>query len=131
MERKVFFAGYSKKADYFISILNKWEAAWESKKIEHYEQLYSREEFFSQGMRWDDWRAKKAHTFELYTRIDISIDNIFLADFSESTAVLKFVQSYNSDRFNTVDGKKLSLVKKAKQWKICRENPIPKEELLL
>ncbi len=130
-ERKSFFAEYRQKRDFFIAILNNWEDAWESKKIENYEKHYSADQFFSQGMGWDVWKVKKSHTFKMYTKIDISVDNIFLADFSESTAVLKFIQSYESNRFKTVDGKKLSLVKQAEQWKICKENPIPKEELLL
>lgn len=130
-ERRNFIAQYNEKRDFFIGILNRWEEAWESKNIEKYERHYSTKEFFSQGLGWDPWRIKKERTFQLYTNIEISIDNIFLAELSETTAVLKFVQSYESDRFKTIDGKKLSLVKDADQWKICKENPIPKEELLL
>ncbi len=130
-ERETILTEYTHRSNYFISLLNQWEAAWESQNITQYSIYYHPDKFFSQGMEWDAWKERKQRTFEMYSTIEISLDKIFLSEFSESTAVLKFLQGYKSDRLNVVNGKKLSLVKSSGAWKIYRENSLPKEELLL
>lgn len=130
-KRKTIIAAYKRQRDFFVSLLNKWEDAWESMDIEKYARFYHEDNFFGQGLEWVEWKEKKARTFEAYSKIDITINNIFLADISESTAVLKFVQGYKSDRLDVVNGKKLILAKNNDAWKIYQENTFPKEELLL
>ena len=131
IERKRIIAKYKKQRDFFISLLEKWEKAWESKNIENYALFYNKNEFIGQGLDWGAWKEKKTRTFELYNEIEISLDNIFLADISESTAVMKFMQGYKSDLLSIVNGKKLNLVKSEGGWKIYQENTFPQEELLL
>jgi hypothetical protein len=63
--------------------------------------------------------------------IEISIDKIFLSDYSDSIAVIKFVQAYKSDKINVINGKKLQFVNNNGIWKIFSENTFPKEEHLL
>lgn len=111
--------------------LNEWSKAWSSREIEKYQVLYDKERFISRGMKWDEWMEYKQRTFENYTMIEIGINNFFLSDFSESTAVLKFVQSYKSNRLESVNGKKLTVIRREDGWKIFNETSIPKEELLL
>ncbi len=130
-KRKTILSAYQAKSSYFIAILDTWQKDWETRNIDHYSRHYHPEKFFSQGMHWEEWKTKKAATFTMYSMINISIDNIFLADFTDSTAVLKFFQTYESNRFKTTNGKRLLLVKSDSQWKICQESSIPKEELLL
>lgn len=129
--RKKILAAYKKQRIFFVSLLNKWEAAWESMDIENYARFYHKDNFYGQGLEWLEWKEKKSRTFEMYSKIDITIDKIFLADISESTAVLKFVQGYRSDRLDVINGKKLTLAKSNDAWKIYQENTFPKEELLL
>jgi hypothetical protein len=89
------------------------------------------EKFYGQGMLWDAYIEHKAHTFSLYDTISITLDKIYLSEFSETTAVVKFIQGYRSDRIQVVNGKKLYFVKDKGSWKIYRESTMPNEELLL
>ena len=130
-ERNKILARYKKQRDFFVSLLEKWENAWESMNIQNYARFYHEDKFFGQGLDWPGWQEKKSRTFEIYSEIQISIDNIFLADISESTAVLKFMQGYKSDRLNVLNGKKLNLVKSDGSWKIYQENTFPQQELVL
>lgn len=115
----------------FKVLLENWEAAWESMDINQYKQFYDTSGFYSQGVYWKGWMEKKVRTFEIYSSIDISIDNILVSDNSENMVTLKFLQIYKSDKNSMENGKQLVLEKKNGSWKITREVTIPKEELLL
>ncbi len=130
-ERKKILAEYRHRSNYFISLIDQWEKAWESKNMDRYSYYYNQESFSGQGLEWEAWRERKQRTFEMYSFIDVSFDNIFLSEFTETTAVIKFLQNYKSDRLNVVNGKKLSFSKSNGTWKIYREQSLPKEELLL
>jgi len=130
-ERRRILSQYRKQRDYFISLLQKWKHSWESKNIDDYSLFYHTDTFYGQGLGWDAWREKKIWTFQTYTEIEISLDKIFLADYSDTTVVLKFIQGYRSDQLQALNGKKLELVKSGEQWKIYLEHTFPKEELLL
>ena len=111
-------------------ILVNWKKAWESKDINHYEEFYSINEFFGQGLKWPAWREKKIRTFELYRKINVTLDKIRITDISETSAVIKFIQIYQSDLNRMENGKKLVFIKENGKWKISREDTFPKEELL-
>ncbi len=131
LKRKYVLSQYEKQRHFFISLLKKWEEAWESKDIDIYSEFYHTKKFFGQGLKWDKWKEKKSRTFEIYDTINISTNKIYLADFSETTAILKFEQEYKSDLLHVVNGKKLNFIKSMGKWKIYGENTFPKEELLL
>ncbi len=122
---------YKNHKEQFDEFLDTWAKAWSSREIEKYKILYDKDRFSSRGMNWEDWMEYKQKTFENYSSIEIGINNFFLSEFSESTAVLKFVQDYKSNRLESVNGKRLTLVKRKDGWKIYSETSIPKEELLL
>lgn len=130
-ERENIIRTYLNHKEEFRNFLDAWSNAWSSRNIEKYQVLYDKEDFKSRGMKWEAWMEYKEKTFNNYSLIEIGINNFFLSDFSESTAVLKFVQSYKSDRFQSVNGKKLTVIRRDSGWKILNEASIPKEELLL
>lgn len=129
--RKRVMLMYRGTRDSFVDLLEEWASAWESRDIENYARFYEEERFHAQGMGWPDWRARKKGTFEAYRTIDISLDNIILSDFSESTAVVKFMQQYSSDRIRVANRKKLAFVRNRGEWKIYRESTLPREETTL
>lgn len=122
---------YNSQRVFFATLLENWRMAWESRNISNYSYYYNEDKFYGQGMKWDAWKERKSRTFDNYSRIEVSLDKIFLSDFSESTAVLKFLQAYESPTMNVVNGKKLDFIKTSGNWKIFKENSCPKEELLL
>ncbi len=130
-QRRTILSQYKFQRGFFIALLERWKNAWEAQDIEDYTNYYHTGRFFGQGMEWDAWKERKSRTFDMYDTIRVSLAKIFLAEFSESTAVLKFLQGYSSERMNVVNGKKLEFVKSDGKWKIYRENSLPNQELLL
>lgn len=130
-ERAVALAEYEKLKEVLTAVVLNWKSAWESRDIERYAGFYKTDIFSGQGLTWDEWREKKERTFSTYTTITITIDNITLVDFSESSAVVAFKQGYASDQVRVDNGKRLTLVKESGEWKISKETTFPKEELLL
>jgi murein L,D-transpeptidase YafK len=120
-----------KSRDIFINLLSDWELAWESRDISKYREFYDTDQFSGQGVRWNAWEERKIRTFKIYSKIDIGINRIVVADLADSIAVIKFVQLYQSDQNSLENGKKLILKKRNNNWKIIGEETIPKEELLL
>jgi hypothetical protein len=82
-------------------------------------------------MRWDAWREKKQRTFETYTTINIGIDKLRVSEFSETTAVILFLQRYESNTLKVQKPKRLSVLKSEGGWKIYREETFSRQELLL
>lgn len=122
---------YDSRQAEFKHILSLWKKAWESRDIDAYSQFYDPDRFQGEGMRWDSWREKKIKTFKAYSTISISMEKICVSEFSESTAVILFVQQYNSDVFHMQKPKKLSFIKNDGRWKIFREETFSRQELLL
>ncbi len=131
LKRRQILADYSKRQDDFADLLVRWKHAWETKDIDGYSRFYDCNHFDGGGLAWGAWREKKVHTFEMYRTIGISLDRIRVVDFSESTAVVVFLQSYESDVLKKQNAKKLSLVKSGGQWLITREETFSSEEFLL
>ncbi|MBD3347473.1 MAG: L,D-transpeptidase family protein [Chitinivibrionales bacterium] len=123
-----FMAKHKKYQDTFKQVLNSWEKAWESRDIEQYAHFYDTSTFFGQGLHWNAWKEKKERTFTIYSFIEVGIEDITLADFSDSTAVVKFIQTYTSDAINVQNGKKLSFINRQGAWKIKMETTFPQEE---
>jgi murein L,D-transpeptidase YafK len=122
---------YRKRQEDFAGMLVRWKRAWETKDIETYASFYDRSHFEGGGLSWSAWREKKLKTFEMYSTIGISLDKIRVVDFSESTAVVIFLQLYESDVSKKQNAKKLSLVKNGGQWLINREETFSNEEFFL
>ncbi len=123
--------GYDARHNEFEGILTQWKKAWESRDIDNYARFYDPDRFFGEGMHWEAWRDKKERTFKAYTTISITLDRMCVSEFSESTAVVLFVQRYESDAFRLQKPKKLSFVKTDGRWKIYKEETFSRQELLL
>jgi murein L,D-transpeptidase YafK len=122
---------YAGRQSEFADILSLWKKAWESRNIESYSQFYDAGHFQGEGMHWDAWREKKKKTFKAYSLISISMEKICVSEFSESTAVVLFIQGYVSDVFHMQKPKKLSFMRSDGRWKIFKEETFSRQELLL
>jgi len=122
---------YNSRQSEFADILALWKKAWESRDIDAYSQFYDPDHFQGEGMRWDAWREKKKKTFKAYNLISVSMEKICVSEFSESTAVVLFIQEYTSDVFHMQKPKKLSFMRNDGRWKIFKEETFSRQELLL
>jgi murein L,D-transpeptidase YafK len=131
MLRERILSEYQSRQTEFAHILSLWKSAWESRDIDTYSQFYDAGRFLGEGMHWDSWREKKIKTFKAYSMISISMEKICVSEFSESTAVILFIQQYTSDVFHIQKPKKLSFIRSDGRWKIFREETFSRQELLL
>lgn len=122
---------YNDRQMQFARFLGNWEQAWESMNIDQYSQFYDSARFRSQGMDWDAWRTRKAATFQMYSKILVDVDKMLLTNFTESTAVVKFLQRYESDKIQVSNGKMLLLDNVDGKWKIYQESSFSVEDHLL
>ena len=122
---------YNTRRAEFSGLLLQWKQAWESRDIENYSRFYDPGRFFGEGMHWDAWREKKQRTFQAYSTITIGLDKISVSEFSESTAVILFMQRYESNAYRVQRPKKLSFFKSEGRWKIFKEETFSRQELLL
>ena len=122
---------YNARQAEFTGLLLQWKQAWESRDIENYSRFYDPGRFFGAGLHWDAWREKKQRTFQAYSTITIGLDKISVSEFSDSTAVILFMQRYESDVYHVQLPKKLSVFKSDGRWKIYREETFSRQELLL
>ena len=122
---------YTARRAEFTGLLSQWKQAWESRDIENYSRFYAPDRFFGEGMHWDAWREKKQRTFQAYSTITIGLDKISVSEFSESTAVVLFMQRYESNVLHVQRPKKLSFFRSDGRWKIFKEETFSRQELLL
>jgi murein L,D-transpeptidase YafK len=122
---------YDSRQNEFQGIVAQWKLAWESRDIDKYSGFYDADRFSGEGMRWSAWRDKKERTFKTYNMISIGLDKICVSEFSETTAVVMFMQRYESEVFRLQKPKKLSFVKNDGRWKIFKEETFSRQELLL
>jgi len=129
--RRIVLSEYRRMQEQFTLLLKSWKSAWETKNIAEYETFYDTAQFFGQGLHWDGWKERKLRTFDLYDTIAISVDRIFIADYSGEEVVVKFLQDYTTNLREIKNGKKLSFEKVNDFWKITGESTCPIEELPL
>ncbi|MBD3319901.1 MAG: L,D-transpeptidase family protein [Chitinivibrionales bacterium] len=129
-KHRSFISEHAQRQKDFRRLLSSWESAWESQNIDQYSRFYDTTGFYGQGLQWNDWKQRKIRTFQNYNSIALNIQDIRVTDFSESTAVVKFIQRYTSDALDVMNGKKISLIKKGGTWKIKQESTFPREEHL-
>ena len=122
---------YNTRRAEFEGLLSQWKQAWESRDIENYSRFYDHDRFFGEGMKWEAWREKKQRTFQTYSTINIGLEKINVSEFSETTAVILFMQRYESNVLRVQRPKKLSFYKSDGRWKIFKEETYSRQELLL
>jgi hypothetical protein len=98
--------------------------------ILRYAQAYDTSGFYSDGMDWQRWQQRKEATFTMYDTISVAVDDLRVTELTESTAVVKFLQTYRSNLNTWVNAKQLSLRKIDNSWRIFLETTLSNEELL-
>jgi murein L,D-transpeptidase YafK len=105
----------------FEKFVQDWQDAWESQDIEKYSNFYFQSRFTVQGMDWTGWKEKKIQTFKLYDTIDVSYNKFIVSNVTDSTAVVRFSQAYQTEKVRFQNNKQLNLEKEQGMWKITRE----------
>jgi len=114
--------------DTLAGLLDTWRLAWQSRDMPAYAAFYDTAHFRGQGAGWFTWRRIKERTFADYDSIAVALSSIGLIEMSDTTATVRFLQRYASDRTRSDSWKKIAFVRYPREWKIIRESTAPNEE---
>jgi murein L,D-transpeptidase YafK len=126
-------AEHNERQSEFENIVTGWKTAWEARDIETYSTFYFTSGFMDGQMNWTAFRDRKKGLFASYSAIYVDLSGITLTEYTDNMATVKFFQVYNTNRNNRMENAKRLILRRDDQgqWKIYREIPFPKEELLL
>jgi murein L,D-transpeptidase YafK len=99
--------------------LDKWKSAWESKSIADYISNYH-SAFNSQGMNKEAWAQFKSDLNSKYEYIKVKIEEPLIFVHNDE-AIVRFLQSYESDKNSDFGEKYLYLKKENGEFKIVGE----------
>jgi murein L,D-transpeptidase YafK len=123
---------HNERQSEFESLVMGWKAAWEARDIDAYSDFYLTSGFMDGSMKWEAFRDRKKGLFAAYSMIRVDLSDIALTEYTDNIATVKFHQVYNTNRNNRMENAKRLIFRRDQgQWKIYREIPFPKEELLL
>ncbi len=131
--RATVVAEYNARQSEFENIVIGWKTAWEARDIDAYSTFYYTSGFADGPMKWEAYRDRKKGLFAAYSAIHVDLSDIALTEYTENMATVKFFQVYNTNKNNRMENAKRLIFRRDDQgqWKIYREIPFPKEELLL
>jgi len=126
--RREIMRRYHGLSDSLREVVRRWASAWESEDIDAYEAFYDTAGFSAQGLEWTGWRERKLRTFQIYDTIRVTVRDIGLTGWTKNTAVVKFLQHYQSDALDVHNAKRLEFVRRENRWAIHRESTLPTGE---
>lgn len=103
-----------------LSAVERWAKAWSDQDMSSYLDSYSQDFNPPRGMSRSAWETQRERRIVGKDRIRVVVDNPLIT-LTGDTAVVKFKQSYFSDRLNNVANKTLTLQLEGNQWRITKE----------
>lgn len=99
--------------------LENWRKTWESKAHAAYMAFYD-EKFKAMGMDKAQWSQYKSRLNKQYGAINVRLSQPIALE-QRGRAIVRFLQSYSSDKLSDVGEKTLHLVNRNGEWKILSE----------
>lgn len=109
----------SREKEEVMKFLARWEHSWEAKDLERYLQCYSPDEF--RPGNWYQWKKYKQSLNTKYKFISVDIRYIDIFKYNK-TIIVKLLQDYESDKFQSIGFKKLFLRRNSRDLKIVGED---------
>lgn len=103
-----------------LSAVERWAKAWSDQDMASYLDSYSQDFDPPRGMSRSAWETQRERRIVGKDRIRVVVDNPLIT-LTGDTAVVKFKQSYFSDRLNNIANKTLTLQLEGSQWRITKE----------
>lgn len=122
------FTNSPDEANDYLTLINEWADAWQSKDIDRYMAFYA-QQFHSGHYRIKSWRRHKDRLAKLYQYINIRISKPSFFRFRDSL-IIQLNQHYENNRFTDLGRKHLYLARLNLQWKIVDEKwrPLTNDE---
>jgi len=104
-------------------VLSSWISDWESLSHDRYRLNYSQTEYYAYNRDFKNWDARKRWINRNKTRIEVNYSdlNIFTYPGEENLVLMQFMQTYDSNDFNSKSPKELYWRKNDSGWKIVYE----------
>lgn len=101
-------------------LLNNWAAAWSSQDVGGYLGFYADTFEHGKGSR-ASWEAGRTKMIQNKGYVSVGLSDIQIDLQSDSLAVARFTQAYQSDKFSDTGPKELIMSKASGEWKIQKE----------
>lgn len=116
--RKIEFVTRDKKE--IMEFLENWKTSWESKKLDNYIELYSKN-FRHEKMNIGAFRSYKKRLFRTYDWIKLHLSNVQIFR-APQYILINLLQDYSSDKYSDFGIKQLFLIKENNSYRITKEN---------
>jgi len=103
-----------------MEFLENWKTSWESKNLEEYINLYSKN-FRHKKMNIQAYRSYKKRLFRKYDWIKLHLSNIQIFH-TPQYILINLLQEYSADTYSDFGIKQLFLTKENNTYKIVKEN---------
>ncbi|GLS04361.1 hypothetical protein GCM10007860_15080 [Chitiniphilus shinanonensis] len=104
-----------------VEAVEAWAKAWSRRDFDAYLAAYSRKFDAPGGQRFADWAEQRRPRVVGPKYIEVKISGVQVDFQGDDVAVVKFRQSYKSDRLSSTTGKTLVLEKSGGRWLIREE----------
>ncbi|MDB5727399.1 MAG: tetratricopeptide repeat protein [Noviherbaspirillum sp.] len=103
-----------------LAMVNEWANAWSARDVTRYLSFYAPYFKTPRGQTSDTWKKLRAARISGKNNIKVTVDSPRLT-VDGDVAIVKFRQSYVSDRFRDVTDKILVLTRRGTTWQILEE----------
>ncbi len=108
-----------------LALVEIWRTAWQRQDVASYLECYSRLFQPGDGSTREAWVETRTQRLEAPEFIEVELDDIQLDLIHESEVVVRFAQTFRSDRYSDSVTKELTLAQEVAGWRILRERSLP------
>ena len=101
--------------------VNNWAKAWSAKDVDNYVKSYSGKFIPPNKLSRSKWQAQRRVRLSKPRYIKVTLDNVRIEILSQDQALVRFIQTYQSDNYKDQVNKQLLLNKDDGVWLISKE----------
>ena len=101
--------------------VNNWAKAWSAKDVDNYVNSYSGKFIPPNKLSRSKWQAQRRVRLSKPRYIKVTLDNVRIEILSQDQALVRFIQTYQSDNYKDQVNKQLLLNKDDGVWLISKE----------
>lgn len=113
-----------KKSETIETTLQAWSAAWSAQAVDMYLSFYHSNYKPSNGLSRNGWEQSRRLKLKKPRWIKIGLSDFNIEKNNGRQAIVKFKQSYKSNRYNDVSSKRMILLYTNSGWRIFQEKSI-------
>jgi hypothetical protein len=106
------------------TVLQAWSAAWSAQAVDMYLSFYHSHYKPSNGLSRNGWEQSRRLKLKKPSWIKIGLSNFDVEKNNGQQAIVKFKQSYQSNRYSDVSSKRMVLLYTDNGWRIFQEKSI-------